>query len=155
LHLNAQFALPGSAAEQERQLELKRLKADVLVLGRTRQEGLAGGYEGLSWLWIEYRREKPEVVPRNKFFDENLFGGLFLNLWYINVCQKQIVRRVFVRADHGTLNLVDGIPELTIQTPVERILHPTMNEPMRAKEGLLFTFRVAGIENRSIPGISE
>jgi hypothetical protein len=155
LHLNAQFTPFNSETDRQRQLELRRLRADVLVLGRTRQDGIAEGYEGLSWLWIEYHRAQSEVVRWNKFFDANPFGNGFLNLWYVNVHQPECVRRVFFREDHGTFTLANGIPELTIQTPVERILHPTNNEKMRAPEGLLFTFRVAGIENRAIPGLTE
>ncbi len=144
LHFDAQFGKAKSREGELGRLKLKSLKADVLLLGQNTN----GEFEALSWLWIEYQRATPGPAPENKFFDKNKLGQQFLNAWYIySTSEGASVRRVFERAGHGQLNVDNGVPELTVETPVLKVLRPT--NKICASEALLFTFHVAGIENRA------
>lgn len=135
-HLNSQFAKTAGG------LTVRRIKADVLLLAiPTGDDWQSSGYEALSWLWIEYEVDNIGPTPHNKFMNCWQVGDVFLNAWHVHDGNPNPVTPIFERKGHGVFEMKDD-GTLCLRANQQEV---TIGKHVADRDGLLFTFRVAGV----------
>lgn len=135
-HLNHQFA------KKDGELTVHLIKADVLLLAiPIGDDWQSSGYEGLSWLWLEYEADKSGPTPSNKFMNRWQVGDTFLNAWHVHDGNTNLVTPIFQRKGHGVFELKED-STLCLRANQQEV---AISKHVAGRDGLLFTFRVAGV----------
>lgn len=135
MHLGAQF--------RARDLNLTQLTADVWLPRKmalsTTPATQQSAMEGISWIWVEYEAPGDSKIGRARFIKDRQAKTL-LNGWHVS--SDGTVSTVFEKPDHGVPHIDSGGNVVLTLTPDQMTI---LVEKQPHTQGLLFTFRVAGV----------